>query len=260
MSTPIFNTSALRTVWSDRQTEMVLENHASVLFDYLCDLFQHELAKHYTALNKKCATANSKRDLEIPIWEYNTRYYNGESDETDRDQKIMAQGLHWMVGNTDILRPVPVRTVLRDTDVLARLAVEIFDGKHYELIDRRKSGYVDVDLNVDVITREIVMRFYPDGLSDQRQAYLTSVRNKTHARYNAPDGYTVGILNGTEDVPPPPTTPRQSPVLGYTTVPPVIRRVRAKRTLSYEDDEDYTDMPPLIPTNSCFCTVCADTR
>ena len=262
MSNSIFNTSALQAAWSDRQKTRVLENHASILFDELCDILQRDISKHYTALNTVCATANSKRDLQIPVWEYKTRYYNDGSE--NHDETIKSQGLHWTVGtvwkptNTEVgpIKPIAVRTILRDTDVLARLSVEVFGGTHYELVDQRSSAYTDVDLGIDVVTRRVVLRFYPDGLSDQRQAYLKSVKNKTHAVYTPPSRCTAGILNGTEEVVEAPATPRQSPVVGYTTEPPAVRRVRAKRALSVEDSDD--DMPPLIPTRQCYCNTCTE--
>ena len=189
------NTSTLFNTWSAREKEIRQDEKAlrmkklsDKLYEQMVATIGADLSNIHDQLNDTCKTAASRSQLSVPIWDFKTRYFlKTEEEEREpfwetsmgilgysswkdgRDREIDARGYH------DCVDGVPVRVILRETDVLDRVTAKLFGVQFFKIKVRNISEDVDTALGLTVVTRRLYLHFFPKGLSDEDVAQLQAV-------------------------------------------------------------------------------------
>ncbi len=245
----MMNTPMLQTIWNQRQDELSAERLEVFANDFytsrVLDIDSRQTQLH-EMMEDACRAAKSRSELRIPLWSYKTRFFLRTDEEqqtivedahidydywcAERDATIHQEGWHSEM-DRDGMQPVPVRVLLRDTDVLNRLTSRMFGTTNFLITDQVTEHAPMPDLNIEVKTRTLFLNYYPDGLSIAQMSPLHIAARKDAARVA-------------------PETPPASPWL--TAVPPPAPRRSRQHCATFDVDEEN----PMPIRNGCFCDDC----
>lgn len=245
----MMNTPMLQTIWNQRQADLSADKLEVFANDFytarVLDINSHETEFH-ERMEDACRVAKSPSELRIPLWSYKTRFFLRTEEEqqtivetahidyaywcAERDATIHQEGWHSVV-ERDGMQPVPVRVLLRETDVLNRLTARMFGTTNFLITDHVTEHVEMSELNIEVKTRTLFLNYYPGGLSIAQMSPLHIAARKDAARVA-------------------PETPPASP--GLTAIPPPLPGRSRHRAASFDVDEEN----PMPIWNGCFCGDC----
>jgi hypothetical protein len=193
---------SLRSAWTARDLALTRERYdpyADVLYACLLEALMSSKEDIIERLRATIETARSRKDLEVPVWSYVAGY----------SKTPEAPLLESRIGTGPMgLPPVPVYKVLHLTDVLHRLAWDVYGPDAY-LYDRYKETLTETDQGC-LTRRELVLAFYPYGLPTNLSTRIQSALTRRAER--AP--YRMTFVERATYVDPtmtPPQTPPSSP-------------------------------------------------
>lgn len=186
-------TARAKTLERDRY-----DPYADVLYAHLLKLFTDTKSEIFTTLRNRMQTAQSPKDIEVPIWSYVAGYSTRK--EALPGESRVGTGL---LG----LPPVSVYKVLHATDALHRLASAF--GADFYISDRYTETLSETDQGC-LTRRELVLAYYPYGLpqvlSDRIQTAYARALDRTPYRMTYVESFTL-----TDPLQTPPQSPASSP-------------------------------------------------
>ena len=267
----LLNTDSLKTAWTQRRRRMRadrLQDYADMLYDHLAADFGARHAEIDALLRATIAGARNKEELRVPIWTFVSSLYEqplAEIKYTDpwwkMEHYIRRKGHEWMVGlmaedaapfttedvdntmawgNRWVRTPVSVYSVLKHTDVAARLAL-LFGQGHFRIgVELTATKRLPGSLAVTARKYNLVLHYYPDGMpfwaaraeeqvADKYRDYVSGYHwTEQPARREIWTGLaeTAGVSNAT----PPPRRRSDTP-------PPLMRRSNGGGIYTYEGED-----------------------
>lgn len=242
----------LKATWRTGKLERRYQFYNDLLYDIVSRDILTRRSEIYDQLLEAARTSKSPRQLSVPIWRYNgVRYLQNLSTHTQRLQHehgyqdrvnkvgnhIRYSGYQWYVGliNSDFdvqsagfirkeedwnrywaRAPIPVRTVIRKTDFLERIA--LLFGNMFHVTERSTDTLAQFrNDSLKCETFELCLHYYPNGLPPQLHQYCAHVREKysVHIPSRIEANETVYLWKGYQEdsarTPPRPTRPLTPP-------------------------------------------------
>jgi hypothetical protein len=240
----LFNTNLLSISWDMRVHELNaqrLQRHNDMLYNYLRRDLMTRSESLEDDLLEVIRTADSKLDLEIPIWSFN-RLFFAQNPATLPPRElahfqgwIRQKGYDWSIGRVhegfdpatiELVDwgwewqspPVTVHQIVQKTDLLQRLALLFGDDYRIEARIAGATKQIREPFESYVYTTELRLHYYPKGLPTALQVKRETVRTK-YAGSNAPVGeeyvhlWTGVPVKAEPSTPPPAPIPPSPPVL-----------------------------------------------
>ena len=248
---PLFSTLKLSTAWSTRSREIEakrLQEHSDLLYDILRFDFVARGQSLQDDLLHVIQNANSKTELQIPLWSYNHTYHDVKYSDVSPEvylemlKTIHKNGYRWSVGllhpgtsdEEDIWEeypwekhPASVDSVFRKTDLLQRLAILFGDDYRISIFPVSVKVLTE-PYEARVVKCELRLHYYPKGLPDYMWNKHDEVRQR-YMDYAAPEwNGTPSVWTGLSRDDPPALPPSRAstppPPLVSDEPPPLARR------------------------------------
>lgn len=196
--------------WSDRARVIArqrYERYGDLLYAYLLDRLTLQKDMTINALMAKIQTATRPKDIEVPLWSY-TACYSKVKEDPLFDTRIGTK----LFGGVDALPPESIYAVLRNTDVLPRLAGAY--GADFYICDRFSERLSESDQRVQT-RRTLMLAYYPYGLPEElsKQVHDAVTAQMARTPYTPTWAESLSVVEPMETPPqsPPSSPPRHRP-------------------------------------------------